>query len=131
MVPEVIFDERISLASRWDDRRPAVCALISLALRQLGVLCRLGVRKMAPDCPIGSALVTILRRSPEILVVLFIYFGLATPAYAVRTGFNSSISAYADPGKWRLRTLTSVHPVRGVLRCPLYAPMRRRRYAAR
>ncbi len=89
MVPEVIFDERIFSFSkrRRDDRRP--CRLCADHWPRVShVLCRLGVRKWRPIARIGSALVTILRGLPEILVVLFIYFGSSQLLLTLSDGFT-------------------------------------------
>lgn len=59
----------------------AVCALIvGLALAMFFAVWESA--KWRPVAWAGSALVTILRGLPEILVVLFIYFGLAAAADA-------------------------------------------------
>ncbi|SUH38444.1 arginine transporter permease ArtQ [Salmonella enterica subsp. enterica] len=85
----------------------AVCALIiGLALAMFFAVWE--SVKWRPIAWIGSALVTILRGLPEILVVLFIYFGSSQLLLTLSDGLPSISALRRSRCKWRLRTLTSV-----------------------
>lgn len=68
----------------------AVCALI-IGFGAGDVLCGVGVREMVPRHWTGSALVTVLRGLPEILVVLFIYFGSSQLLLTLSDGFTVNL----------------------------------------
>lgn len=81
---------------RRDDRRPCRCALIvGLALAMFFAVWESA--KWRPVAWAGSALVTILRGLPEILVVLFIYFGSSQLLLTLSDGFTINLG-FADPG---------------------------------
>ena len=68
----------------------AVCALIiGLALAMIFAVWESA--KWRPIAWIGSALVTVLRGLPEILVVLFIYFGSSQLLLTLSDGFTLNL----------------------------------------
>lgn len=81
---------------RRDDRRPCRCALIvGLALAMFFAVWESA--KWRPVAWAGSALVTILRGLPEILVVLFIYFGSSQLLLTLSDGFTINLGFVQIP----------------------------------
>ena len=73
----------------------AVCALIIGGAGD--VLCGMGICKVVPCRRTGSALVTVLRGLPEILVVLFIYFGSSQLLLTLSDGFTLNLGVVQIP----------------------------------
>ncbi len=75
----------------------AVCALvIGLVLAMLFAV--LESVKWRPVAWLATGIVTILRGLPEILVVLFIYFGSSQLLLTLSDGFTIPARVHADPG---------------------------------
>ncbi|ELN85798.1 arginine transporter permease subunit ArtQ, partial [Salmonella enterica subsp. enterica serovar Enteritidis str. 22558] len=92
---------------RRDDRRP--CRLRADHWPRVShVLCRLGVRKMAPDCLDRLRAGHYFARPAGILVVLFIYFGSSQLLLTLSDGFTLHLGFTQIPVQMEIETLTSV-----------------------
>lgn len=92
MVPEVTLNERIFSISkrRRDDRRPCrLRPIIGLVLAMLFAV--LESVKLRPIAWLATGIVTLLRGLPEILVVLFIYFGSSQLLLTLSDGFTINL----------------------------------------
>jgi len=109
----------------------AVCALIvGLALAMFFAVWESA--KWRPVAWAGSALVTILRGLPEILVVLSIYFGSSQLLLTLSDGFTINLGSCRSQCRWTLRTSTLARSfvVSSLCHCCM-PPMPRKRFGAR
>lgn len=109
----------------------AVCALIiGLVLAMIFAIWE--SVKWRPIAWTGSAVVTILRGLPEILVVLFIYFGSSQLLLMLSDGFTINPGLCKSRCRCRLKTSTSVRSCAASSRCRCcMRHTRRKRCAAR
>ncbi len=109
----------------------AVCALIvGLALAMFFAVWESA--KWRPVAWAGSALVTILRGLPEILVVLFIYFGSSQLLLTLSDGFTINLGFVQIPVQMDIEnsTLARSFVVSSLCHCCM-PPMPRKRFGAR
>lgn len=109
----------------------AVCALIvGLALAMFFAVWESA--KWRPVAWAGSALVTILRGLPEILVVLFIYFGSSQLLLTLSDGFTINLGFVQIPVQMDIETSTLARSfvVSSLCHCCM-PPMPRKRFGAR
>ncbi len=86
----------------------AVCALIiGLVLAMFFAVWESAALEMVPLAWIGTALVTLLRGLPEILVVLFIYFGASQLLLTLSDGFTINLGVW-HRSRCRCRLKTSM-----------------------
>ncbi|STL36963.1 arginine transport system permease [Escherichia coli] len=116
---------------RRDDRRPCrLCIDVGLALAMFFAVWESA--KWRPVAWAGSALVTILRGLPEILVVLFIYFGSSQLLLTLSDGFTINLGFVQIPVQMDIENfdVSRSFVVSSLCHCCM-PPMPRKRFGAR